>query len=399
MVRVARVIVSALALASVACSLLLSYDEYDRDFGAPGDGGADGGEASLADAGVNDAPSADAGDASDANACTTDAEPTCPVSTDLQADIDNCGVCGRRCLSTSPKCNLGTCDVEAAFWFPYVQPIGITLDDNYFYGIGLDGIGDVEGGVARGAKTGSAGNAVLAFYTADPRRMAVHGNDVYWTERDGIAHSPNATLPDGAANRTELVVPGQVSAFNIAVDDLYVYWTNKTPGADVWRASKATPSDAKPIAQMQNVYGLAVDADYVYYTENVQGGGVWRASKDGSNAMKVADGQSFPADLFVDGEAIYWTNASSSGAVMKLPKGSTVPIALASGRDHPNRISAKSLYVYWFEAGASKQDILRVSKCGGTPLRLATGQDVTDLAVEDTRVYWATGAVINRVTR
>ncbi len=62
-------------------------------------------------------------------------------------------------------------------------------------------------------------------------------------------------------------------------------------------------------------------------------------------------------------------------------------------------VFAREPYVYWYETGTSNRDIWRADKCSGSPLRVAIGQKVTDLAVEDKYVYWATGEAINRVPR
>src|SRR5262249_41208999 len=124
--------------------------------------------------------SAAASDASDAS--TTDAAPDAPpgcvmppepqCDADIASDLANCGACGHRCLKQNGACSVGICDVENAFYFPFVTPVGIALDDLYFYGVGGSAFGGAEGGAARAVKAGT-GSDVLALYTKDPRRMAI----------------------------------------------------------------------------------------------------------------------------------------------------------------------------------------------------------------------------------
>lgn len=389
--RWTRFIVGGAALASTACSILLGWDGYDRDYGAAADAAP---EAAF-DAGTSNGDGGDA-ESGSAPACVPIAEPTCPAGTDTQADPVNCGACGHACSNAGAKCNLGVCDPQLLFLWISVVPTGIAVDDNYYYAVGTAGFG-YEGGVGRGPKSG--GGEIVAAYSADPRRVLVKGTELYWTERDGIAHAPSAPLPDGGLRAADTVVANQVSPKNLVADADHLYWTNAPAGGDVWRASIATPTDARPIAAGPNAYGVAVDASHVYWSIHAQDGPIWRANKDGSAAMVIADKQSFPADLYVDDEAVYWANSSESGAIMRLAKGDTVARPLVTGRNKPSRVVARGGYVYWYENGVTKQDILRVSRCGGVPLRIAANQDVTDLAVDDKHVFWTTGAVVDSVAR
>jgi len=381
----ASVVALGVAAGLASCSLLLSYDDYDRAWDA----------ADAGDAASGDGPSADG--APDASACSAPVTPACDA--DLQASADHCGACGHRCLPATAKCVASVCDVELAFAFPFVSPQGVAVDDEYFYGVAKIS-GATDGGAARVPKDNPLGVSTIAVYTQGPRRVVAHGLDVFWTEERGIARSPNGPLPDGGPNAAEVIVSGQPAAFAIAADEAHVYWTNSPAGGDVWRASIASPSDAEAIAPPQDAYGVAVDADYVYWTSSVQGGAVWRANKDGTGAVKIAADQSYPSGLAVDGEAIYWTNKSLSGSVMRRRKaGFAAPEVLARSRSRPDAIAVRGGYVYWSEAGSSQEDILRVPACGGAPLRLAVQQTVLDLAVDDTHVYWATGNAVSRVAR
>jgi hypothetical protein len=406
-VRLARLAITAVPVVTAACSLLLPYDEYDRGFHTvePSDGGGDERK------GPSDALESDAGPEADADAGPTCVMPPAPqCDADIATDLANCGACGHQCRKANGACTVGVCDPEVAYAVPFVSPVGVAADDNYFYGVGGIFLGTAEGGVARAKKDGN-GSDVLALYTKDPRRLALStdGKDVYWTQAGAIAHSPNNPLPDGSSNVADTFVSGQSNPTSIAIDDTHVFWTNPPPDGDgdVWRASLKTPSDAQAIvthADGMNAYGVAVDAQYVYWTSNTQGGSVWRADKNAALAapvaIAIAKGQSYPSDVFVDGEAIYWTNSSvSDGAIMKLAKGAAAPVVLASKRVEPGGVHARDPYVYWYENGATNKDIMRVAKCGGSPVRLVVGQKVTDLTVEDLNVYWATGDAVVRVAR
>ncbi len=376
---------------SAACSLLVPFDDYDRTFGATDGRGGGGEEASTLDAGSTDSCAS--------GGCADTAEPTCDA--DLAVDPGHCGACNHKCLPATATCSVGLCDVQSAILWFGVSPTGVAADDNYLYAVGKVA-NEWEGGVGRVNKADHNASAItpLAIHSRDPRRLVLHGTVLYWTQFGAIMRAPNGVAGDGGPNdATVFVATDPVSPNDLAVDDQYAFWTNGPGAGDVWRASLATPSDAKPIAPSQSAYGIAVDTSYVYWTSSVQDGAVWRANKDGTGATKIAERQSYPADLFVDDRAIYWTNKSLSGSVMKLDKGASVPQTLAANRVQPAGIVVRDLYAYWYENGTTAQDLVRIWSYGGTPVRLAVKETISDLTVDGQNVFWATGGAVSSVAR
>ena len=74
------------------------------------------------------------------------------------------------------------------------------------------------------------------------------------------------------------------------------------------------------------------------------------------------------------------------------PCGSQGQVQLATGQNGPQALALDDAYVYWTNVGVREPPtgtIMRVPKCGGTPVTLATGQSPSwSIAVDDTSVYW-----------
>ena len=84
--------------------------------------------------------------------------------------------------------------------------------------------------------------------------------------------------------------------------------------------------------------------------------------------------------------------------------GSLGQVALATGQDGPQALALDDAYVYWTNVGSRQPPtgaIMRVPKCGGTPVTIATGQSPSwSIAVDDTSIYWGdvpTGDIGNGV--
>src|SRR5262249_26310201 len=130
-VRFARLAVLSGLSGTIACSLLLPYDDYDRAFGAS-DANVPEATTQPETAPPDVVPPTDASDA--APSCVMPAEPQCDA--DITSDPLNCGACGRRCLKANSACTGKLCDVDTAFALIFINPVGVGVDDKYFYGLG-----------------------------------------------------------------------------------------------------------------------------------------------------------------------------------------------------------------------------------------------------------------------
>lgn len=119
------------------------------------------------------------------------------------------------------------------------------------------------------ARDGSTPARVLATAVADPKRLAVHGGELYW-----IDHAAAAISKIPVAGGTPQVVV-RSKAGSVAFDDARLYWTD--PAAGVVMAMPLAGGDAVTLAQEQAEADLiAVDGAAVYWNA---GGTIQRVPK------------------------------------------------------------------------------------------------------------------------
>jgi hypothetical protein len=385
--------IAAAAGLLAACSFFVPFSEYDKDTNAP-DSGSDG---------AGDAPAPDAGDAADA-AQTCDA--------DTQIDKNNCGACGRQCISAA-GCTAGLCETEGILNAPG------TL---YLTSVAADPVGVYFGGIvaSKSSTAGvlgvmvhpSDGVSAIAITSAPPVRLSLTATDVYWTQGPysdagtadrGVGHT-SRTPPVGDAGPVfgPLYVTGQDDPFALSVDTSGVLFTDPMFGA-VWTAALTAPANERPLVTDLGAAGLARDANNVFWSTALPTGNVMRAGRDGSNPQTIANNQATPAALAIDDHYVYWTSYDQNGAIYRVPKvGGTPPLEIARDQNRPAVIAVDDKYVYWGNLGSeagSNGSIARAPKGGGKTLVLAVNQKPVDLAVDDTYVYWPSGGVVYRVAK
>jgi hypothetical protein len=137
--------------------------------------------------------------------------------------------------------------------------------------------------------------------------------------------------------------------------------------------------------------GIAVDERYVYWT-NRGSGTVMRVPKGGGSALVLAKAQANPHSLLLEGESLFWINWSegdhTTGAVMTMARRGGKPRVLAAAGGQPigQELAVDERFVY-FTRGS---ELVRVPKTGGAVTQLASGlATVTALAVDATHVYAA----------
>jgi hypothetical protein len=223
--------------------------------------------------------------------------------------------------------------------------------------------------------------------------IAVDATDVFWTSATvaGGSKSNTLTRQDKNGGRPSVVASSPVSSLQcVVVDDTSMYWVQ---GNAIMKASK-NGGPAVGIAGGQTEANcVAVDDKLVYWsisgTEKGQfaDGAIVSSPKAGGSAKVVVKGAERANNVLVDDKNVYWQNLDK---IMKAPKTGGAEAVLAPAGGPIGDIAIDGGYVYFTVPGTSGDGTVgRVSKDGGTPTILATGQPLPDgIVVDDTSVYW-----------
>ncbi len=168
------------------------------------------------------------------------------------------------------------------------------------------------------------------------------------------------------------------------------------PGSGAGGAGGSVASPPEALANGSEPFAIALDQTHVYWTDIAEGR-VNAVPKHGGSSTTLAISQPRPAAIAVDDHSVYWVNIPDgppqSGTVMKTAKTGGAPITLAAGFDLNCSIAIDDMNVY-FATNSWSSTLMKVAKSGGSPIVLVanTGAYSSGLAVDDTAIFWATGA-------
>lgn len=142
--------------------------------------------------------------------------------------------------------------------------------------------------------------------------IAVDATHVYFALASGTIRSlDKLTLTVGPS------LSLQASPEGVAVDENFVFWTNKGDGT-VQRAATNLSASVSIASTQNSPHRLVLDTKNVYWANG--GGTIMRVDKQGVGSPVILfSGPAGPRGIAVDAEAIYWTNESNN-TVMKLAK-------------------------------------------------------------------------------
>jgi hypothetical protein len=108
----------------------------------------------------------------------------------------------------------------------------------------------------------------------------------------------------------------QPSPSRIAIDAMFVYWSNLDAGVTRVPLAGGTPFT---FAATNGCVGIALDATRFFCTGETDGT-VMKVPIEMGAPVAIASAQRTPLGIAVDESHVYWTNHVQNGAVMKIAK-------------------------------------------------------------------------------
>jgi hypothetical protein len=163
--------------------------------------------------------------------------------------------------------------------------------------------------------------------TPTPYSVALDATAAFWTDQ---ASAEVLMLPAGQTTPTP-IASAQPTPGSIALSPTNVVWldqgtsTMSYSDSAIWKYPRSPGATASKLADGSGRGTIAIDESWVYWTDRA-GGRVLRIALDaapGTAPTPLATAQLQPVKVVTDATAIYWTNAGNggtTGSVMKLAK-------------------------------------------------------------------------------
>lgn len=311
---------------------------------------------------------------------------------DLQTSAEHCGQCNHSCLGGA--CMAGQC-----------QPVVLASGQKGAYGLTGDNdsifwVNSGDGTVRGMRKSGDAKTLItVASGLTAPKFTCTSPGDghVYVTVNGAGTVVRLSKVPD--AEPVKVLAMKEDRPWEIACDQDAggdIYFT--TEGGTLKVVSK-TGTGLRMVASGIGAGSVAIDSLFIYWTER-KAGSVRRIGKTDTTgeAVILATNQLDPDDIAVDSENVYWTSFQG-GTLSTVPKTvamAVTPVEMARGQSSPNGLAWDAQFVYWTTYSGST--INKIDRRGGPPIPLPGGptKNPVRIVVDSTSIYWTneTGNVI-----
>ncbi len=232
------------------------------------------------------------------------------------------------------------------------------------------------------------------------RRLARRPGHVYWGTT-GFASIGRADA-DGSHVNPLFVSPVPIAAYGMAVDDDYIYWSNR--GSSVTPAyigrvrvdGSALDPNFITLGLGHDIFDLAVDAQHIYWTDAAQPQSIGRANLDGTDVRPgfiLTGALTLPFGVAVDSQHVYWTDPYQRRMGRADLNGSNPDALFLQGQAFDG-LEVDSQFLYWSEYDTSTftSSIGRAHLDGSSPdLNFISNIPfgVAAIALDDAHVYWA----------
>lgn len=311
--------------------------------------------------------------------CNADPNDACEV--DLRSDAANCGLCGHGCLG-------GTCELSRC------QPVIVAEGQAYAYHLAATETSlywTRQDGSVMAAEAGGAPQVLVSGQNT-PGDIAVNSTHVYWVNL-GDGTILRVPLGGGAP---EVVLKNAEFPWSLAVSDTTLVYVDNQSGAVRSLSLQTAGTSPVTITTSQGAWGVTMDETALYWS-TFAFGSVYSAPLGGGAVTTLVDKFSSPAELVRIGDRLLFSTNNDAG-VYTIPVlgGSTVTLSEKGGYG----LAADEKHAYF---GMYDGRLARVPLEGGEVAIVGMSAALpSDIVLTKTTVFWSaasTNGLIMKVAK
>ncbi|GAC1351620.1 MAG: hypothetical protein NVSMB1_06380 [Polyangiales bacterium] len=333
--------------------------------------------------------------------CSCPESHTCGATCiDIESDPANCGSCGRSCvaINCTSSCSKGTC-VPTLVADKQTEPRDVALfGDNVYWA--QRGMYAGSTGVIRAAPKAGGPVVDLARDRAAPNALTVDGTNLFWSQRvANLPYSSSVYQLSLAAGATPVLIGKDFKdmkpANALTSDATSVYLSNEAriTRATIGAAGVAVIELAKATAPT----GVVVDATSTYFSAS---DAVYKVPLSGGTPAALPNTTTAnPQRLVIskDKSTLYFIGVDAAGGgngkIYSYALSSGALVTLADKQNKPSDLAVDDTFVYWLNGGDFT--LAKAPLAGGTtaPIMLAVSPvPPTKMAVDSSCVFWSYAA-------